>query len=103
MTLPRPAYVIGRIAVRDPQAWEAYRAQVSTSLEPFAGTVVMRAAGGTLLGGAFAGASAPHPDVVLLRFPDAATARAWFDSPDYQALVPLRERAADVVLTLYPG
>jgi uncharacterized protein (DUF1330 family) len=103
MTTPIPAYVIGRIAVRDPQAWDAYRAQVPASLEPFGGTVVMRAAGGILLGGAFASASAPHPDVVLLRFADAASARAWFESPGYQALVPLRERAADVVLTLYEG
>jgi uncharacterized protein (DUF1330 family) len=97
------ALVIGRIAIRDPEAWADYRSQVPGSLEPFGGTVVTRAGGGTLLGGAFAGASAPHPDVVVLQFPGADQARAWFHSPGYQALVPLRERAADVVLTLYPG
>lgn len=103
MSAPATAHVIGRIAVRDPEAWAAYRAQVPASLEPFGGTVVLRGAGGTILGGVFAGAAASHPDVVVLRFPDAAQAQAWFDSPGYQALVPLRERAADVVLTVYPG
>jgi uncharacterized protein (DUF1330 family) len=103
MNQPLPAHVVGRIAIRDPDAWDAYRAQVPASLLPFNGGVVARASGGVLLGGALAGASAPHPDVVLLRFPDAARARAWFESPGYQALLPLRERAADVVLTLYPG
>ena len=34
---------------------------------------------------------------------DAALARAWHDSPAYQALVPLREAGADVVLVGYEG
>ena len=32
--------------------------------------------------------------VVLLRFPDAASARAWYDRPEYQAAVKLRQQAA---------
>ena len=30
-------------------------------------------------------------------FPDGAALRAWYNSPDYQALVPLRDEAADMV------
>ena len=48
----------------------------------------------------FSGAH-PHADTVVIRFPDAAAVRRWFDSPAYQALIPLREQAADVVLTAY--
>lgn len=99
---PAAAIVIGRIAVRDARAWDDYRSRVPATLEPFGGTVVLRAAQGLLLGGAAPGAAAPHADVVVLRFPSARQARDWFDSPEYQAIVPLRERAADVVLTLYP-
>lgn len=103
MSPSSPALVVGRISIRDAEAWSAYRAQVPGSLEAFGGRILARAAEGILLGGSLAGTAAPHPDVVVLQFPDAVQAQAWFDSPRYQALVPLRERAADVVLTLYPG
>lgn len=32
--------------------------------------------------------------VVLIEFPDADSARAWYDSPDYRPLKALRRRAA---------
>jgi uncharacterized protein (DUF1330 family) len=99
---PTAAIVIGRIAVRDALAWDDYRSRVPATLEPFGGTVVLRAADGLLLGGPTPGAAAAHAGVVVLRFPSARHAQEWFDSPQYQAIVPLRERAADVVLTLYP-
>jgi uncharacterized protein (DUF1330 family) len=100
-----PAWVIGRIRVRDAEAWQRYRTQVPASIEPFGGQVLLRGAGGALLEerGEAPLPSAPHPDVVVLRFPSEASALAWFRSPTYQALIPLREAGADVVLTIYPG
>ena len=29
--------------------------------------------------------------IVILEFPDIATARAWYDSPEYQAILPIRQ------------
>jgi uncharacterized protein (DUF1330 family) len=43
----------------------------------------------------------PHPDIVVIRFPSLADAQGWHASPAYQALIPLRQEAADVVLTTY--
>ncbi|HMN57266.1 MAG TPA: DUF1330 domain-containing protein [Ottowia sp.] len=37
----------------------------------------------------------------MIRFADVATAEQWFRSDAYQALLPLRAQAADVVLTSY--
>ena len=37
-------------------------------------------------------------DVVVLRFPSIQAAHGWHDSPEYQALIPLREEGADVML-----
>jgi uncharacterized protein (DUF1330 family) len=35
------------------------------------------------------------PDgVLVLKFPSLAQAKAWYDSPAYQAVIPLREQAA---------
>ena len=43
----------------------------------------------------------PHLDTVVIRFPDAKAAAEWYGSPAYQAIIPLREQAADVVLISY--
>jgi uncharacterized protein (DUF1330 family) len=42
-----------------------------------------------------------HTDTVVIRFPDAGSAAGWYASADYQALIPLREQAADIVLVSY--
>ncbi len=31
-----------------------------------------------------------HPVKVVLEFPDRASAKAWYDSPEYQAILPAR-------------
>ena len=44
------------------------------------------------------------PDgIVLLEFPDAEQARAWYHSPDYQAALPHRLRAADYRALIVEG
>lgn len=39
--------------------------------------------------------------VTILRFPDLTSAQAWYYSPDYQALLPTRNRGADEVIVFY--
>lgn len=44
------------------------------------------------------------PDgIVLLEFPDAAAARAWYHSPAYQDALPLRQRGASYRALLVEG
>ena len=90
------AYVIGHIAIKDPAKWAEYRSQVPGTLTPWNAELLLR---GTLAE-VFAGTHA-HRDTVVIRFPDLAAARGWHDSAAYQALVPLRQQAADVTLLLY--
>lgn len=50
---------------------------------------------------AFEGAT---PDgIILLEFPTADAARAWYDSPEYQAAIPDRHRAAEYRAILVEG
>ncbi len=88
-----PAYVIGHITVKDPDKWAEYRAQVPATLAPWGAELVFRGTLSTVLAGEH-----PHRDTVVIRFPDQAALQAWHESPAYQALVPLRLQAADVVL-----
>lgn len=90
------AYVVGHITVKDPEKWARYREQVPATLAPWNAELVFRGKRAAVWSGEHA-----HDDIVVIRFPDQEAARGWFFSPAYQALVPLREQAADVVLLSY--
>lgn len=90
------AYVIGHITVKNPQLWDQYRSQVPATLAPWHASLVFRGSRLAVLGG-----SHDFNDTVVIRFPDAAAVAGWFASAAYQALIPLRQEAADVVLVSY--
>ena len=91
-----PAFAIGHITVRHAREWAHYCSLVPSTLLPWGGTVVVRGQRLAVFNG-----DHPHTDTVVLRFPDAAAALAWHASPAYQALIPLRDAAADVVLVAF--
>jgi uncharacterized protein (DUF1330 family) len=90
------AYVIGHITVKDPDKWQRYRERVPATLAAWGGEVVLRGRRVAVLSG-----DHPHADTVVIRFPDANAASAWYGSTEYQALIPLREEAASMVLICY--
>jgi uncharacterized protein (DUF1330 family) len=90
------AYVVGQMTVKNPEKWAQYRGQVLATVQPFGGELVLRGQQVQT----FSGVN-PHPDIVVIRFPSADDAQAWHGSAAYQALIPLRQEAADVVLTTY--
>lgn len=92
----KPAYVIGHITVKDAAKWDEYRARVPATLSPWGAELVLRGKRAATFAG-----DHPHDDVVVIRFPDLDAANGWHGSAAYQALIPLRKQAADVVLLSY--
>ena len=90
------AYVIGHITVKDPKKWAEYRTTVPATLVPWGGEVILRGKRIAVLSGAH-----PYTDTVVIRFPDAEAISMWYNSPRYQALIPTREQAAEMVLISY--
>jgi uncharacterized protein (DUF1330 family) len=90
------AYVVGQMTVKNQAKWAEYRSHVLATLTPFGGEIVFRGNQVRALSG-----ECPHADIVVIRFPSLADAEAWHNSPAYQALLPIRHEAADVVLTTY--
>lgn len=90
------AYVVGHISVKDPDKWAEYRSRVPATLAPWEAELVCRGRLTAVLAGEH-----PHADLVVIRFPDHQAAEGWFASPAYQALIPLREQAAEMVLLRY--
>lgn len=90
------AYLVGTITVKDAQKWSEYTRQVPATLAPWNAELVFRGKQAAVFSG-----ENPHPDIVVIRFPDVAAVNGWFSSTAYQSLIPLREQAADVVLISY--
>ena len=90
------AYVIGHISVKDPAKWATYRSLVPATLAPWHAELVFRGEKLAVLGGEHR-----HVDTVVIRFPDRAAVDGWFNSPAYQALIPLRMEAAEVDLVSF--
>lgn len=91
-----PAYLIGTMTVKDPALWALYVEGVAKSLAPFDAELVFRGKRVAVLAG-----EQPRELAVVIRFADPAALQAWFHSEAYQDLIPLRDRAADVVITSY--
>jgi len=87
------ACLIGHITIKDAEKWAAYRSQVPATLEPWGAELVFRGQRAAVLAGEH-----PHSDVVVIRFPSREAIAGWHSSAAYQALIPLRQQAADVVL-----
>jgi len=83
------AYLIADVDVRDAQAYEEYRQEVPGVIAAYGGRYLVR--GGTVL--RLEGAAAMHR-VVVLEFADMAKLKAFYESAEYQRLIPLRQKAS---------
>lgn len=92
-------YVIVDVEVLNPEGYKAYTDQVPATVAAFGGRFIVR-------GGAYETREGHwHPQrIVMLEFPDVAAARAWYDSPEYQAILPIREANSEChFLTIVEG
>lgn len=84
-----PAYVIVGVDVTDPDAYGEYTRQVPATLEPYGGRFIVRGGAFEVLEGNW-----PAPRIVILSFPDIERAKAWHESGEYQAILPIRQANA---------
>jgi len=90
------AYLVGHITVKDAGKWIKYREQVPATLEPWGAEVTFRGKRVAVFSGEL-----PYDDIVVIRFPDKQAVNNWHNSPAYQALLPLRQQAAEMLLLAY--
>jgi uncharacterized protein (DUF1330 family) len=81
-----PAYVIANIDVKDPVRYEDYKKMSPTSIQQFGGRFVARGGKCDVLEGSWT-----PKRLVILEFPDAARARAWWASSEYAPAKALRQ------------
>ncbi len=86
------AYLIAHASAKDTDKLDQYVSQAIPMIEAAGGETVARAVVTEVLVGRH-----DHDRCAVFRFPDGDTLRSWYHSDAYQALVPLRDAAADMV------
>jgi len=91
-------YLIAEITVTDAQAYTQYAAAVPAIAARFSGRYLVRAGQSVAIEGA-----APAGRIVVIEFDSLAAAKAFEDSAEYQAIAPLRRKAAQSRVFLVEG
>ncbi len=92
------AYLIADTNVINPERYEEYKRQVRPMIERFGGRYAVRGGPHDILEGDWT-----PTRLVVLEFPDMASLRAWYDSPEYAPLKVLRQGAAESRLIAVEG
>ena len=93
-----PAYAIAHLQdLRFGPDIVAYLQAIDRTLAPYGGQFLVHGSPAEALEGPFSG------DVVIIAFPDRAQACAWYASPAYQEILPLRTRNARCWVVLVDG
>jgi uncharacterized protein (DUF1330 family) len=92
------AYIIVQVKVNEPLEYELYKSLTPASIHTFGGRFVVRGAAVETLEGNW------NPGrLVVLEFPDVATAKAWWESEAYAPAKEIRQRTAETEMILVEG
>lgn len=94
----RPAYFIAEFQLTDPDAIKPYSANVEATFKPYSGRFVIR--GGFMDVKEGFGAQG---HLIMIQFDSLAQANAWYNSPEYQALIPIRHRSGNTRTYIVEG
>ena len=92
-----PGYLLAEIEVTDIPTMQKYGAKMPETLAAYNTQYVIRGGKTISLEGE------PPKSIVMLQFESLEKAKAWYDSPEYQAIKPIRQSAAKGRLFLVEG
>ena len=84
------AFVVIHATITDPEKFKSYGRDSGPTVEAHGGELVTGGHLKSVLCGEM-----EHDRCVILRFPDVEAAETWYNSPEYQALIPNRDEAVE--------
>lgn len=96
--MTNPAYLIADIEVVDAADFAGYRAANPAIAAKFGGVYVARGGAVEVLEGDW-----KPQRTVMIRFPSMQALKDWYESPEYAAIKPIRERATRTRLVAVEG
>ena len=91
-------YIIAHVDVRDPEGYKLYTDRTPGVVAAHGGRFIVRGGKVDRLEG-----ETDWKRVVVLEFPSPEQARAFYDSPDYQAVIGYRQAASTADFILVEG
>lgn len=92
------AYIVAQLEVTDAKMFERYRDAVSPLVDRFGGRYRIRGGETEVLEGQW---SAQR--LVVIEFQSREAARLFYDSPEYQQILPLRTEASEGTVAIVEG
>jgi uncharacterized protein (DUF1330 family) len=83
-TMPK-GYFFAEIEITDPTTYESYRSQTMATLQKYGGRYIVRGGDPAVVEG-----TDPPGRIVIAEFDSPELARQWYNSPEYQAILPVR-------------
>ena len=98
------AFFIATGTVKNPEKFQEYAVKSKSTFDEFNAEIILK--------GKFSGvfiddlekevtAENNHQAASIIKFADMATLENWYQSPSYQALITLRDEAADMTISKY--
>jgi uncharacterized protein (DUF1330 family) len=84
------AYFIAQYTVNDPKLYREYQVAAAPTIQAAGGEVVAFDVAAETIEG-----TAPGPQTVIVKFESTEAAKAWYESPEYQAALPKRLAATE--------
>ena len=92
------AYVVVNVSVHEAEPYAQYRAMAPPTIAVYGGRYIARGGATEVKEGDW------RPErLVILEFPDVASAEAWWNSPEYAPAKALRQSCADAQLVITAG
>jgi len=93
-----PVHIIADVTIHDPVTYDRYKELAPASIAKYGGRYTIRGATVTTLEGSWKPAR-----FVMLEFPTAERAQAWWNSPEYAPAKALRHASARTEMLLVEG
>jgi uncharacterized protein (DUF1330 family) len=97
-TAAAPAYLIAHVQVADQDGWKQYIAALPGTLAPYHVKTLARGPAVPL-----DASTPPAGSTVILAFNSMDDIKAWWNSPAYQAIIPIREKSAKTIVYAVVG
>ena len=81
--------------IKDPSAFQEYADKVASTITRHGGRYIVSDKKPEVREGEF-----PFARLVIVEFPLMEAARGWYDSPEYQAIIPIRRRGIDANIVI---
>ena len=90
------AFFVAEVKVKNGEKAQEYVSKVGATIAAFGGKPIIRGKAEKVLAG-----NSDGQMVAVFSFPDMDAIQNWYDSADYQALIPIREEGLDATIVAY--